>query len=172
MEDVMTISRAVLIAVVAICCTTSKLTARMMVLLSYQQLLDKSDLVIIATPTTRTSDTAERSYLPNIFTQERNGTKTPIPSIGVETTFRIAVVLKGKPLVGDVVLHHYREASRRLAMDGPFLVAFDPSDRSWRRSYILFLVREPDGRYAPTGGQTDPGFQAVFSVPYLHEQRY
>jgi hypothetical protein len=50
-------------------------------------------------------------------------------------------------------------------MNGPSLVSFDPSDMKQRSSYLLFLIREPDGRFAPTGGQTDPGFKAVTSMP-------
>jgi hypothetical protein len=50
-------------------------------------------------------------------------------------------------------------------MDGALLVFFDPADISKRSSYLLFLVRERDGRYAPTGGQTDPGHKAVLKVP-------
>jgi hypothetical protein len=30
-----------------------------------------------------------------------------------------------------------------------------------RSCFLLFLVREPDGRYAPTGGQTDTGDKAI-----------
>jgi len=40
--------------------------ARRVDLLSYQQLLDRSDLVAIATPTSRTADTAEERVFPDI----------------------------------------------------------------------------------------------------------
>ena len=56
------------------------------------------------------------------------------------------------------VLHHYRQTSLKGEVDGPELVSFDPDDRP---DYLLFLMREPDGRFAPTGGQTDPGFKAI-----------
>ena len=79
--------------------------------------------------------------------------------------FKVHAVLKGEKRSQQIVLHHYREASTELAMNGPFLVSFDPSDMNQRSSYLLFLIREPDGRYSPTGGQTDPGFKAVSRIP-------
>jgi hypothetical protein len=50
--------------------------------------------------------------------------------------------------------------------DGPMLVSFDPTDGSKRSSFLMFLTREKDGRYMPTGGQTDPGDGSVVPVPY------
>jgi hypothetical protein len=132
---------------------------------SYQELLDKSDLVIIATPITKTTDTKEESFLPNIFNQEKDGTKSKVSAVGVETTFKVCAVLKGEKRSQQVVLHHYREASTASGFNGPELVFFDPSDINRRGSYLLFLIREPDGRYAPTGGQTDPGDKTISKVP-------
>jgi hypothetical protein len=148
----MTFSRGILL-VVATTCLSVALVARLMPHYSYQQLLDKSDLVVIATPTTKTADTKERSFF-NLSIVEPNGKQTPIPSIGVETKFDIEVVLKGKPLVGKIVLHHFREGPHRLTATGPgpLVISFDPSDIQHRRSYLLFLVREADGRYGPTAG--------------------
>ena len=51
----------------------------------YQELLEKSDLVVIATPTA-TNDTKEHINLPDFVGQ---------PVIGVETRFDVAAVLKG-----------------------------------------------------------------------------
>ena len=61
------------------------------------------------------------------------------------------------------------EAQVSRALDGPFLVRFDPSVISKRGSYVLFLVRKPDGRFAAIGGQTDPGMKAISPIPFeLH----
>jgi len=60
------------------CCELWPLNARRMIVPSYQQLLDRSDLVVIATPITRTKDTAEASYLPRIFRQDANGVQSQI----------------------------------------------------------------------------------------------
>jgi hypothetical protein len=59
---------------------------------------------------------------------------------------------KGKK-ARDIVLRHYREASSQLSINGPGLVAFDPTAGT---QYLMFLVREKDGRYAAVSGQTDP----------------
>jgi hypothetical protein len=158
-------SKALLVAVVLACCVTPGSKARTFLTLSYQGLLSKSDLVVIATPVTKTTDTAEESFLPNIFSQDKDGNQSKVRATGVETTFKVCAVLKGDEGLRQFVLHHYREASDKLSMDGPMLVHFDPSDMKQRNSYLLFLILEPDGRYAPTGSQTDPAFKVVSRLP-------
>jgi hypothetical protein len=76
-------------------------------------------------------------------------------------------VLKGDKTTKQFTLHHYRKAQIRApGLDEPSLVFFDPSDLSQRSAYLLFLVREPDGRFAPTGGQTDPGYKVINRLPF------
>jgi hypothetical protein len=133
--------------------------------LSYRELFSRSDLVVIATPTARTADTAELSFLPNIFRQDSYGTQSMIASVGMETPFKVSVILKGEQGLERFVLHHYREATEQVSMDPPALLHFDPSDLAKRGSYLMFLIREPEGRYAPTGGQTDPGWNSVIRIP-------
>ena len=161
----MNISRpvAVLIAsAILVCATPSQSDARAMMALSYQEMLEKSDLVVVATAKSKTDDTEEQAYLPNISSQDENGNQSRIESIGVETVFAVAAVLKGDKTTKEFTLHHYRLGrTGTVEVNGPLLVFFDPSDTSQMNSYLLFLVREPDGRYAPTGGQTDPGFKAI-----------
>jgi hypothetical protein len=118
--------------------TAAIVRARAMESWSYQQLLDKSDLVVIATPST-TNDTKEHIDLPGFVEQ---------PVIGVETKFRVSAVLKGDKALKDLVLHHYRANAVEL-INGPALVSFDPTKK---RSFLIFLIREADGRYAPTSG--------------------
>ena len=134
--------------------------------LSYQEMLEKSDLVVIATPKSKTTDTREQAFLPNIWLQDKDGRRSKIESIGVETVFAVSAVLKGDKMGKQFTLHHYREAKIRPALDEASLVVFDPSDISKRSSYLLFLVREPHGRFAPTGGQTDPGYKAINPLPF------
>ena len=132
--------------------TTAIVSARLMGSWSYQQLLDKSDLVVIATPTA-TSDTKEQMNLPGYLAMR---------AIGVETKFRVSTVLKGDKALKDFVLHHYRAPKPDEIYDnGPHLLSFDPSKK---RSFLVFLVRESDGRYAPTSGQTDPAYFAVHAL--------
>jgi hypothetical protein len=159
----MNFSRLILIILALACVLMCPLPARKLQLLSYQELLEKSELVVIAAPVTKTTDTAEQSFLPNIAVQDADGSSTKIPSIGVETTFKVSAVLKGDKSIERFVLHHYREVSDRNSFNGASLVSFSPSTST--KGYLMFLLREQDGRYAPTGGQTDPRLQAVFELP-------
>lgn len=151
----------VMTAAVLYCFAPNHSPARGMIVLSYQQMLEKSDVVVIATPMSKTTDTKEQAFLPNIWRQDKDGKQSKIESIGVETVFSVSALLKGGATIKQITLHHYREAQISAELDGPSLVSFDPSDMSKRSSYLLFLVREPDGRFAPVGGQTDPGYKAI-----------
>jgi hypothetical protein len=139
--------------------------ARLMSVLTYQQLFDRSDLVVIATPVSKTMDTAEKTSLPNVYLLEPEGTKHQVRATGVETSFHVCLVLKGSKDIKQLVLHHYRQdPPNKNVLNGPMLVSFDPQDQA-KYSYIMFLVREEDGRYAPTGGQTDPAYKSVSQLP-------
>jgi len=155
-------------AAILLCVMPEPAQARLVSWLSYQEMLAKSDLVVIANPLNKTADTKERSVLPGISQQDRDGRQSKIASVGVETVFTVLAVLKGNSAIKRFTLHHYREADSSGApgIGGPLLVKFDPSDVSARGSYLMFLVREPDGRFAPVGGQTDPGMQAICSMPF------
>ena len=117
---------------------------------SDQELLDKSDLVVIATPTT-SADTQERTDLPGFLAQH---------VIGVETGFAVSAVVKGDKELKNFVLHHYR-ADKGTVPNGPSFIAFKPEEK---RTFLLFLKRGTDGRYAPTVGQVDPGFQGITEI--------
>lgn len=162
----MNVVRLVLVAAtILFCVTLDQSQARLMAVLTYQEMLAKSDLVVIATPKSKTTDTGEQAFFPNIVRQDKDGRQSKVESIGVETIFVVSAVLKGDKTIKKFTLHHYREGNSSLTLNGPLLVFFDPSDTSKRNSYLLFLVREPDGRFAPTGGQTDPGYKAVNPLP-------
>jgi hypothetical protein len=114
----------------------------------YDELFARSDFVAIAEPLQTTHDTAERSTLRDI--------NPPSPVIGVETEFRAELVLKGHKR-DRFILHHYREVPPHLKpneviVDGVPLITFD--SKKGHTYYLLFLVREPDGRFEPTAGQT------------------
>jgi hypothetical protein len=126
--------------------------ARIMGSWTYQQLLDKSDLVVIATPTA-TNDTKEAMALPTYLAMR---------VVGVETTFAISAVVKGDRSLKQFVFHHYRaEKPDGSYPNGPNLVTFNTTKK---QVFLIFLVREPDGRYSPTSGQTDPGYFAVHAL--------
>ena len=117
---------------------------------SYQELLDKSDVVVLATATA-TDDTGEHIDLPGFVGEH---------VIGVETGFAVSAVLKGDKALKDFVLHHYHPGPGGVRVpNGPTFVYFAVSEKpsAPRRTYLLFLHREAGGRYAPVIGQTDPG---------------
>src|SRR5229473_8344540 len=82
-------------AAVLVCATPNRSEARFTARISYQELVDKSELVVIATPKSKTTDTKEQAYLPNIMRQDENGNQSRVESVGVETVFAVAAVLKG-----------------------------------------------------------------------------
>ncbi|WP_321478186.1 hypothetical protein [uncultured Paludibaculum sp.] len=157
---------AIVIAFVGAWFVVPQATGRAVRRISYQELLDRSDFVAIATASGRTADTAEEFFLPNISSTDGRGGTARVKCIGVETPFAAVAVLKGDSKVRDFVLHHCRSPQSENSVNGPILVFFDPSDAKRSGSYLLFLVREPDGRYAPTGGQTDPGLGVVSRLPF------
>ena len=110
-------------------------------------MFDKADFVVIARVVT-TKDTTERSRILSLNV------------IGVETEFKIHLILKGDKSVETFQLHHYRaasEASDAVVANGPNLVRFSFE----HPAFLLFLSKEGDGRYVPVTGQEDP---AAFSV--------
>lgn len=145
--------------------------AQRMLAWTYEDLTAKSDFVVIAIPIT-SKDTKERIDLPGIFTQTPGQNQTGVPVIGVETRFAVSVVLKGSKETREFALHHYRLVTPELFQEkseadgtirvslgpGPHLVAFPPGER---QAYLMFIVREQDGRYAPTSGQTNPGVYSI-----------
>jgi len=141
--------------------------AHVMRIITYSELFKKADWIVIAEPITKSADTNERSYFDDLISVDQSGKQSPVPAAGVETTFEVLKVVKGSKIPKHFVLHHYRDASPPspdLAVDGPTTVSFDPSDPTRRRDFLLFLVREKDGRYAPYGGQTDPGDRSIFAL--------
>ncbi len=138
---------------VLILATSLVAQARLIQNWSDQELYDQSDLVVIAAPTT-SADTRERTDLPGLLSQH---------VIGVETGFVVSAVVKGDKELKNVILHHYRVDEERsgLVVNGPNLIAFKSEEK---RKFLLFLKREADGRYAPTVGQLDPGFQGIAAL--------
>jgi hypothetical protein len=127
----------------------------------YPEMFEKSDLVVLANWRSAQS-TDERSLLPN--------TKTKV--MGVTTVFEASLAFKGSQDVKKIALHHYRFQNEDDAFRyfPPQLIRIvGPVERDGRYSpgggqFLLFLVREPAGRFAPITGQTDPAISAVLRV--------
>ncbi len=141
------------IAVLLTFALASVAQAREIVTMSYQELYDKADLVIIAKPLA-TQDTTEQTVLPGIG--------PALHVVGVSSELDISVVMKGQQGLKKCVLHHYRLANPQQPLkNGPMLVSFDPKQDN---RFLLFLRRETDGRYAPVAGQTDPATISVVKI--------
>jgi len=124
--------------------------------MSYQKRFDQADLVVIAQPLS-TKDTSECTVLANIA--------PAVDVVGLETEFRVQTLLKGSQSITNFVLHHYRQRDPSLLYrSGPWLVSFDPAKKE---AYLLFLTKEPDGRFAPINGQADPGYCGVLPADQI-----
>jgi hypothetical protein len=121
----------------------------------YRRLLKEADVVVVATALS--SADAGESTRDNLWQAEL---------VGVNTTFAVEAVLKGK-LEGDRLrVLHYRLRPGVLIEDGPLLVSFRTGGLTLttkgakvalsRPSYLLFLKAGKDGRYEPVSGRTDP----------------
>jgi hypothetical protein len=119
----------------------------------YDKLTAEADLIVIATPLA-VRDTKETTTLPGIQRTGADNVGRPIPAIGIETSFEVLSVLKGDNGIKKLVFYHLREIEKQeIQINGPGLVAFDPTEK---KRYLLFLKREPDGRFSSLTGQTDP----------------
>lgn len=128
-------------------------------------MLEKAELVVKA-EWVSTKKTDERSTLSD----------TAIEVIGVTTEFEVNFVLKGPREVKKIDLHHYKfhdEDDTFRALPPQLIRIMPPFNRGEHQfpgggEYLLFLTREPDGRYAPVTGQTDPAVSSVLQlVPAL-----
>lgn len=115
----------------------------------YDNMFRLSEFVVIAQATTDTRDTRERTALQDC--------DPPLRVIGVATDFESLYVLKG-PKLKRFTLHHYRETSVRpdeiRIQDCAIFMSFKAHFAT--QPFLMFLVRERDGRFAPAGPQTDP----------------
>jgi hypothetical protein len=144
-----------LLPVVVLVIATQALDARFVEPWTYQQMFEKADLVVIARPI-NTSDTAEHQMLPDYA--------PPLPVIGVTTEFETRLVLKGSKDVTLFKLHHFRyraDADETAMSNTPELLKIKVEKRT---TFLLFLIKERDGRYAPVTGQTDPAISSVLKL--------
>jgi hypothetical protein len=79
----------------------------------------------------------------------------------MSSEFEVSIVLKGDKSLKKLVVHHYRlKNPDKLMLNAPNLASFDAKEST---RYLLFLQREPDGRYAPFD-QVDPASSAMLKL--------
>lgn len=123
------------------------------------ELQKASDLIVVATPI-ETKDLEETTSL------GWDTGRTGVTFRGVETTFKVLDVLKGRYANDRIVLHHYRQDGALSVTNGLFIVIpstlpngpdfmdFVPNNTN---RLLLYLVKDGPNRYAPVTGQIDPG---------------
>jgi hypothetical protein len=129
----------------------SAASARLVPHWPYDKLAREADAILIAGPMS-SADTNDVSSEVAFRTE----------LVGVDTTFRVRGVLKGKFDGESFKLLHFR-LKGLMPPNGPQLVAFRLPDGPHAepvQEYLLFLKRRPDGRFEPVAGQVD----AVLSV--------
>lgn len=142
-----------LIFFISIAALVTPLIARLTREWTFQEMFAKSDLVVIATPIA-TVQTTEHTALPDL---------SPAVTVsGLNTEFQVRLVLKGDQKIKKCVLHHYELDHQACLINGPELLTFN--SQMWGPHYLLFLTKEPDGRYAPVTGQTDPALYSVIQL--------
>jgi hypothetical protein len=131
------------------------LNARLREAWSFQEMFDKSDLVVIAR-VIAPKDKEGSVSLP--------GFDTPLKVIEVLTEFESRIVFKGRKDLSKFRLRHYRyrsEAEEFAVANNAQLVKINPGEHP---AFLLFLVKERDGVYVPFGGQTDPAALSVLDL--------
>jgi hypothetical protein len=135
----------------------------------YERLFKAADLVVIARPTT-SEDCADRSA-DNPWKEE---------FIGVNTTFKVEAILKGKATGETIKVLHFRVKEGVLINDGPCHVTFRQKGIAVRTEgataklgapeYLLFLKAAKEGRYEPVSGRVDPALSVREVSAPLNDQ--
>ena len=129
----------------------------------YERLFKEADLVVIAKATA--TETCQDKTTDNPWKTE---------FVGLNTTFQVKAILKGKPGDETITVLHFRLRDGVGLEDGPLFVSFrekgirlelkDGIAELGVSEYLLFLKAREDGRYEPVSGRVDP----ELSVRELH----
>lgn len=127
----------------------SPVYARAVALYSYEQYADRATMIVIATVVEKTKDTFELTTLPGVTLQKGSGKQTPFEVVGTETRFKITLHLKGGEGLSEFTLHHYRAKDSDCIMGCIGFRSFEPEIQKGNTTFLMFLTREADGRFAP-----------------------
>ena len=143
-------TRFVLLPLMFVMLTVSSAQARIHRIWTFQDLLEKADVVFVASAIdsndSKNIDAFRRDYLNQ-----------------VETTLEVRSTLKGRiKAKAQLKLVHFRmkdgvtvkRGPRLVHINGPGLVHFRTGKKG--PSYLLFLKRREDGKYEAVSGQMDP----------------
>jgi hypothetical protein len=125
--------------------------ARLVQLWNYSDLVEKSTLIIIATHEKSADTKDEREF----------GVSK---SVGVDSTFKILSVLKGKIEGEKVIVRHYKyDKSVTAITNGCRFISFPEDDKT---TYLIFLKQDEGKNIVPVTGQNDPvdSFKVISNV--------
>ncbi|MCX6900553.1 MAG: hypothetical protein NT105_17880 [Verrucomicrobia bacterium] len=127
-----------------------------------REMYQQADLIVVARPIS-TQATAERGVMPHL---------NNFNLVDLSTELQVETVLKGDKTLKQFVLHHYGLATKYEPGNAPQLVPFGYDHTTGNctkpdcaTSYLLYLKKEADGRYAPVDGQVDPAFSSITKLP-------
>lgn len=133
------------------------LLARQVEFWPYEKLRNASGFVVIAEPV-ESKDSGEIVH----------GSLWQVDFVGVNTTFKVTGVLKGRLTTEDIVLYHLRLPEGLRLANGPFQAKFRTqpkvnrapgnAEKSSAPEYILFLNKRKDGRFEPVSGPMDSAY--------------
>jgi hypothetical protein len=164
-------TRAVVIGLIALVFASQFVKARVHEVWPAAKLVERADVVVIA------------RFISS--KDAKNGDKAPEPFpdlVGVESTFKVLAVIKGKLERKQIVVFHFRypktagrekgdnsiagdpdEGKLHLVsfhqtpdIDGPCLLRFESDADDDPPRYLMFLKKRKDGRYECVSGQVDP----------------
>lgn len=127
--------------------------------MTFEDMQKKADLIVIVRPIAQ-KETDERKKLNDLSSSTND---LGLVVMGVETTFKCLCIFKGKlvNIKNTFVLHHYKlQNLTSPIMNGPCFIEFEIKKDS-RKTFLMFLKKEKDGRYAPVTGQQDPKGNAI-----------
>lgn len=119
--------------------------------LSVDELKEKADLIVIATPQTKSQATGKNMIL--------EGVKPDMAVLDMITNFKIKGTLKGKSKKETFTLLHYYYNYKdppKVQKGGPVLRKYKTDE--FYREYLMFLKDEGNGIYIPISGQKDPNY--------------
>ena len=113
---------------------------------TFSELAAKSDVIAVAAWIQTTNTDVRTTITENI--------SPGLPSVELNTDFKVLTVFKGNESLSRITLVHYRLDTDRL--QGGCINCGTHLDFGGGPVYLLFLKQDPDGRYAPTSGQVFP----------------
>lgn len=118
---------------------------------TYEELAEKSDLIVIATPISVKK--RGKSVFPGARMTEEDGSSKPIPAIKTRVKFEVLAVLKGTHEGETLVFNYLRPVPiNKLILSGPLVPYFGTHEK---RRFLMFLKRDSKEGYTTVSSLVD-----------------